>query len=182
MKKPSHLPTLETPRLIIRPFVVDDAVPFYEMHQDDVMRQFLPDGDFKSVEEVKAVIEKNILGDYNQYGFGRMAVVHKEDQILLGFTGLKYYRPMDTVDVGYRFRREYWGQGLATESARPFLEYGFKEVGVDRLWAAVMPDNGASIRVLEKLGMQYHQMMEIEGDLVKTYILDRPPRFSTHEQ
>ena len=68
--------------------------------------------------------------------------------------GLKYLPELDVVDVGYRFHPEYWGQGFATEACAASLEFGFGTLGLHEIVAFVLPNNGASIRVLEKVDMQ----------------------------
>lgn len=71
---------------------------------------------------------------------------------MIGFSGLKYLPELEAVDVGYRFVLDVWGQGLATESGRACLAFGFDVLGLDEILALVLPGNVASVRVLDKLG------------------------------
>jgi RimJ/RimL family protein N-acetyltransferase len=63
--------------------------------------------------------------------------------------------PHRRADIGYVLRRDRWGEGLATEAARLLLAFGFDDLGMRRIWATSHPDNAASARVLEKIGMSY---------------------------
>ena len=86
--------------------------------------------------------------------YGRWACIDKSNNEYLGWCGLKL-NEQDMVDIGFRFFRKYWGKGYATESAKACLEYGFEELEIKEIIGRVAKDNIASIRVLEKLKMEY---------------------------
>lgn len=67
-------------------------------------------------------------------------------------------------EVGYVLRRDHWGQGLATEAVRLVLDLGFDKLGLERIWAVCDPENEASIRLLERVGMQREG--HLRGDLL----------------
>jgi hypothetical protein len=67
------------------------------------------------------------------------------------------------VEIGWRLRPEYWGQGLATEAAKAVMEYGFRRWGFPRLISVAQPKNRASIRIMEKLGMEFERTSLHEG-------------------
>jgi ribosomal-protein-alanine N-acetyltransferase len=82
------------------------------------------------------------------------AIEHRQDRKMIGRMGLHAYHALDQrAELGYAFNRNYWGQGYATEAAKCLLEYGFNTLKLHRISATVLPDNVASMRVLEKLGM-----------------------------
>ena len=89
----------------------------------------------------------------------------------IGFAGLKYLDDMDEVDLGYRFAKEYWGKGIATEAAKACVDYGFNKLGLSRIIAMVLPQNKGSIRVLEKLNFKFEKEMVEDGELVKVYVV-----------
>ena len=110
------MPTFETTNLILRPFTEDDAPAFLEMISNpDVTRytggEIDPD---TPMDEVIRLMNIAPLGDYAKYGYGRHAVVTKDTQKVIGFTGLKYLDDLDKVDIGYRLMPDYWGKGQAT--------------------------------------------------------------------
>jgi RimJ/RimL family protein N-acetyltransferase len=83
---------------------------------------------------------------------GRWAVIGKRDGLFYGWCGLK--KIGSDVDLGYRFFRRYWGQGIASETALASRDYGFEHYRLERLVAHAAIANSASVRVLEKLGFR----------------------------
>jgi RimJ/RimL family protein N-acetyltransferase len=164
---------IETERLWLRRFTLDDVDDSWEMNRQPEVRRYLPGEGGPSRQQVRRLIEENTLADYQKYGFGRLAIIHKADQRFIGFTGLKYLPDMDEVDVGYRLRREYWGRGLATEATRPAIAWGFQRLQLPRVIAMAMVGNKASIRVMQKLGMSYWKQIEEAGHAVVCYKLER---------
>lgn len=162
---------IETDRLLIRPFSMDDIEPSYIMNLDTEVSKYTGDGGVVSKKEIERRIIENVFGDYEKYGFGRLAVELKEENKFIGFTGLKYLKEMDEVDLGYRFMKEYWGKGIATESARPCVNLGFEMLKLNKIIAMTFPENKGSIRVLEKLNFEYEKDIMEDNLLVKLYAL-----------
>ena len=154
---------IETERVLLRKFTLDDVDDAWEMNRDPEVRKYLLGEGEPTRDQVRKLIEQNTLGDYEKYGYGRLAVIHKADNRFIGFTGLKYMPDLDEVDVGYRLCRDYWNQGLATEATRPTIEYGFRELNLDRIIAMALPGNKASIRVMQKLGLTFWKNVIEEG-------------------
>ncbi len=162
---------IETERLLIRPFKMEDIEPSYIMNLDAEVSKHTGDGGVVSKEEIERRIVENVFGDYEKHGFGRLAVELKGENKFIGFTGLKYLEDMDEVDLGYRFMKEYWGKGIATESAKACVNLGFNTLGLKRMIAMVLPENIGSIRVLEKLNFEYEKDIIEDNQLVKIYSL-----------
>ena len=85
---------------------------------------------------------------------GRFTVT-LHDGTYLGWCGLKYFPEQEEVDLGYRLKKKFWGQGYATEASRACLDYGFHQLGLGRIIAKVMPENLASLKVVQKLRMNF---------------------------
>ena len=162
---------IETERLLIRPFKMEDIEPSYIMNLDAEVSRYTGDGGIVSKEEIERRIVENVFGDYEKHGFGRLAVELKGENKFIGFTGLKYLEDMDEVDLGYRFMKEYWGKGIATESAKACVNLGFNTLGLKRMIAMVLPENIGSIRVLEKLNFEYEKEIIEDNQLAKVYSL-----------
>lgn len=149
---------LTTDRLLLRPLTLEDAGALNRLNADpQVMRYIGPLQD--SVEKTRRYLMDGPMADYHKYGFGRHAMLHRASGEFIGFCGLKYLPELDEVDVGYRLLPAYWGQGLVTEAARETMRFGREDLGLKRIIGLAMPDNQASIRVLEKLGMQYEKQV-----------------------
>lgn len=150
---------LETSRLWLKEFYLSDAHDMYELNKDwDVIR-YTGDESFKSLEEAETFLKN--YDPYSQTGMGRWLVLRKSDEACLGWCGLKLHEG-DWVDLGYRFFKKYWNQGYATESSIGCLNYGFDKLKLEEVYATVMPENIASVRVLEKLGFRFLKEMKEE--------------------
>ena len=142
---------LSTERLILRKFIPQDAQDFYNLNNDPEALKFTVDLPFSSVMEAEAFLKN--YNAYEKYGIGRWAVILKSNLEFIGFCGLKYHPDKDIVEIGYRLSKNFWGQGFATEAARASIQYGFKKLGYERIFAHAHQKNIASQRVLEKIGM-----------------------------
>lgn len=158
----------ETERLKHRAFEVDDAAVFFELNSNVEVMRFTGEPLMPSVDAAANAIAN--YPDFDEVGFGRWACVLKESDAVIGFCGLKYLADLDAVDVGYRFFPEYWGQGLATEACIASLEFGFHTLGLNEIIGLVIPVNVASIRVLEKSGMQFDDEFVYDGIQVARYV------------
>lgn len=168
----SVMQMIETPRLLLRPFTSDDLGALVQINADaDVMRYI---GDGKPQSRAKTEIRlKAILDHWDQHGFGLWATVDRASGDLMGFCGLKYLDDTSDIEVGYRLAKRVWGMGLATEAARASLHYGFETVGLDRIVAVVQPENVASCRVVEKIGLRYVKDARFYQTDVKYYAITR---------
>jgi len=164
---------IETERLLIRRFSIEDIESSYRMNLDPEVSRYTHDGGVVSKSEIERRIIEDVMGDYEKHGFGRMAVELKKNGQFIGFTGLKYLEDMDAVDLGFRFMREFWGHGYATESSRASLNYGFTELKLEEILAFVLPRNSGSIRVLEKLGFEYSTEVVMDEIIARKYIARR---------
>lgn len=145
---------IETDRLILRTFTIEDAELVYELNKDPEITIYTGDP-LRDIEHAREVLEKSILPQYALYNHGRWAVLLKPSHEFLGWCGLKYRPELNIIDLGYRFKRSAWGKGYATESANACLDYGFQKLGLERICAHAMPANIASVKVLEKIGMRF---------------------------
>lgn len=143
----------ETPRLAIRPFTLADAQAVYTFNSNSLVTKYTGDaGRVTDLKSAREVIEKVWLKDYQKYGYGRYALIHKADSKVIGFTGLKYLEEEKAPDLGYRMLPEYWGKGLGFEAAQASLKDGFERLQLTRVIAMATIDNNGSNRILTKLG------------------------------
>ena len=151
--------TLETPRLTLRPFRVEDVEEAYEVLEGhpDVWR-FDP-GYRRTFEERRKLIEK--YAAFNEPdGVGTLAVTLRDGGALIGYTGLQLYvlprEPFATpeVELYYKFGRAWWGQGYALEACQNMLRFAFDELRLTRIVTITQGDNQPSLRLLGKLGAQ----------------------------
>lgn len=142
---------LETSRLLLRPFEAEDSGALFLLNSDPLVLKYTGDASFADVNEASAFIAQ--YDHYERFGYGRWTVLEKESRVFLGWCGLKYSPDIKETDIGFRFHRQYWGQGFATESAGACLKYGFSELKLKRIVGRARKENFASHRVLQKIGM-----------------------------
>lgn len=164
---------LETERLVLRHFTMADAPLIYELNKDaDVVRYT---GDpIKDIPHAEQVLTNTILPQYSLYNYGRWAVHEKSTGLFIGWCGLKYRPERQEIDLGYRFKKTAWGKGYATEAAVACIKYGFEKLDLKRIVGRAVPENKASLSVLEKCGMQYIGDDLVDNHLAKTYEIHNP--------
>lgn len=151
--------SIETAQLLVRPFRPDDAEAYWPLLSLAEVLRYVDEAPKTSLEEVRSILQEAPLRDYAVRGYGRMACIDKRSGKLVGFSGLKYLADLQETDIGYRFLPECWGRGYATESAQALIGHGRAAHGLDRIVGLVDPANGASRRVLEKLGLVYERTL-----------------------
>jgi RimJ/RimL family protein N-acetyltransferase len=106
------------------------------------------------------------MENYQKLGFGPWAVVKRIDCRVVGYAGLFHFPDIDgqpEIEVGYRLAQSSWGQGFATEAVAAIRDYAFNVLCLPRLIAMIDPQNTASIRVAEKIGMHFEKEVMFEG-------------------
>jgi ribosomal-protein-alanine N-acetyltransferase len=163
--------TLETARLLLRPFTLDDAQAYWPLVNLPEVLRYTGKEPKPSMDMVRAIIAARPLNDYNMHGYGRMACIEKSSGRLVGFSGLKFVDDLQETDVGYRFLPDCWGKGYATESARVLMAHVREAFGIKRVIGLVQPANVASARVLEKLGLVHERTFDPDDGhgLLKLY-------------
>lgn len=152
---------IETKRTIMRYLTVDDAEDFYSLNLDSEVIKFTGDQPFENVQAAR-----DFLSSYNQYekyGVGRLAVIDKSTSKFIGWCGLKYSPEKDEYDIGFRFLRQYWNKGFATETAKKCLDFGFNALSLNRIVGRALKENSSSIKVLEKIGMHFKENIDFDG-------------------
>jgi [ribosomal protein S5]-alanine N-acetyltransferase len=163
---------LETKRLTLREMTLNDVDNLLEVLSDPEAMQFYPQPFDRQM--TQTWIERNIQR-YAQHGFGLWAVILKERCQLIGDCGLvvQEVEGVEEVEIGYHIRRDLWGQGLATEAAQACCDYGFSQLGFDKLISLINPANIASRRVAEKNGMRLIKEIEWRDKPTCIYAVER---------
>jgi len=168
---------IETERLILRELEFADETDLFEMDSDPEVHLYIENNPVKSVEEIKKVITLIKL-QYKENGIARWAVVDKLTNECVGWSGLKYFnQPLNNIinfyELGFRFKKKHWGKGFATESSTAILDYGFSKLNIDKIFAMTDPKNINSKKVLSKLGFDYIETFNYEGDLTDWFELQK---------
>lgn len=170
---------IETPRTWLRPLVTTDLDDLAQIYSDPQVMKYRLIPQPASRKQTQEML-KSYLAHWNQHGFGRWATIYKPHERLIGHCGLEYLATLDEIEVNYLLAREYWGQGLATESATVLLRYGFETLQFKRLVALAKPENLASRRVMEKIGMQYEKNVQLSRVEWVVYTINRDQWKQSH--
>jgi RimJ/RimL family protein N-acetyltransferase len=158
---------LETERLTLRRFTMDDLDNLVALDGDPEVMHFITGGRTTSREELETDFLPAFLSYYERFdGYGFWAAIEKPTGDFLGWF---HFRPppdapADEPELGYRLRKTAWGKGYATEGSRALIHKGFTEFGVRRVTASTMSVNTASRGVMEKSGLSF----------VRTFFQDWP--------
>lgn len=153
----SPMAPIETERFMLREWNLSDAPWLYELNQDPEVVHFTGDAGFDSIKAAHVLIAAYL--NYQRDGYGRWMVEDKYSGEALGWCGLKK-NPWG-IDLGYRFFKEFWSQGVATECAEATVKWA-REMGLPRLIGRTLTGNPASARVLEKLNFERYGEQPIE--------------------
>ena len=157
MTEPS-ITILETNRLLLRRQVIEDLDSLWALYSDPDITKYIPDAP-GSYDEAREELEWFMNGHPKQPELGLWATIDKETGKFIGRCGLLPWtiEGQDEVEVAYAIARDHWGQGLGTEAAQGILKYGFEKLGLTRLICLIVPENTASKRVAERIGMAFEK-------------------------
>jgi RimJ/RimL family protein N-acetyltransferase/protein-tyrosine phosphatase len=164
------IPTLTTRRLILRPFTTGDARALHAILSVEGVLRFFPKTEPPSPDAVERLIAAQRL-QWAERGLGRWAVELRDGGELIGWNGLDPVGETAETEIGFLLNRPFWGRGLAVEGAREVLRFGFETRGLERVVALAHPENAASQRVVEKLGMTFANRAEYFGMEMCRYVL-----------
>jgi RimJ/RimL family protein N-acetyltransferase len=154
-----------TPRLLLRPFETSDLDDVAALFGDEDVMRFI--GPVRTREESEQKLQK-MIAEFSELGFGMFAVIDRREKKFIGRCGLQKLDSSTLIELGYTFIKSAWGKGYATESSKAILHKAFGEWGLDTVVAVAVPENRVSVRVMEKLGMQYERSETFYG---KTCVL-----------
>jgi ribosomal-protein-alanine N-acetyltransferase len=163
---------LETPRLILRQFTLEDHPALAAMHRDPVVMWYLGG----SVDEGRSLeMLKGYMAFYRDPGYSKWAVVLRETGELIGRCGPipDSVEGRAEVELGYTFATSHWGKGYATEAAAAARAHCFERLGLTRIISIIDPHNTASQRVALRLGMRHERDAMWRGSLKRIYALER---------
>jgi RimJ/RimL family protein N-acetyltransferase len=154
--------TIGTERLKLRPFVEADLDAYAQMCADPETMRYIGVGATLSRSDAWRSMAM-FLGHWQLRGYGMWAVEDKRTGTFLGRIGLHNPEGWPELEVGWLLDRAHWGRGLATEGGRAAMTFAFDRLNLERISSVIHPQNAASIRVAEKLGMRRERTTQING-------------------
>ena len=167
-----QIPTLSTPRLILRPFHAGDWDAYAALNADPAVRMWLG-GTLLSREQTWSNME-TMLGQWALRGYGMFAV--EIAGVLAGRVGILHPPDWEEPELAWTLAAAFWGAGLATEAATEARRWAFETFGWNRLVSYILPDNTRSRRVAEKLGAARDRQVWLRGYLHDVWVHPAPGR------
>jgi [ribosomal protein S5]-alanine N-acetyltransferase len=156
--------SFETERLILQPSSLAYAPFVFELLNTPKWLANIGDRNVHSVADAERYIEVKMLPQFERLGFGNYFVFRKSDGVIIGSCGLYDRDGLEGVDIGFAFLPQYEGQGYGYESASKIMAVGVREFGIKKISAITIPENIASQKLIEKLGLTFQKMVSLPGD------------------
>jgi RimJ/RimL family protein N-acetyltransferase len=155
---------LNTDRLTLREFSLNDAEFIVSLLNTLGWLQFIGDRNVKSIDDAKKYLLQGPMHSYQENGFGLWLVSLKDANNPIGMCGFLKRQGLDNADIGFAFLPGYAGKGYAYEAASAAMKYAQTGLGLDRIVAIASPNNDSSIKLLKKLGLQFERMVKMENE------------------
>ncbi|MCM3886131.1 GNAT family N-acetyltransferase [Frankia sp. R82] len=167
---PHGVPTLLTPRLVLRGWRASDVPDYFAIVSAPGMDDHTPQPKTEAAAWSQTAFQ---IGHWALRGYGMWAVEDRTTGQLLGRAGLYEALGWPGCEVAWTIRRERWGQGLATEAGRAAVEFAFDVLKRDDLISIMTADHAASIKVATRLGLTYDRTETIQGGAYSIYTIDQ---------
>lgn len=161
---------VNTDRLIIREFVLQDAEALYRLESDYRVVEYIPGSKLLSLNECRRQIKKYIH-EYRNSNLGRWPVFLKSTNEFIGVTGFRYLSSIKKTEIGTKLIPDYWGNGYSTELGKSIINYGLMKLKLNEIIAMTDPDNIKALKSLESLGMEFLKYGYYNGNRVVYYLV-----------
>ena len=157
------VPHVNTPRLRLRPVILDDAPFVRELFNDPACLRFIGDKHIHSLADARQYIQQGPQRMYQRFQFGLLVMEQHVDPHAIGICGLLQRDYLACPDLGFALLPAYRNQGFVYEAAQEVLKDAFARLQLRRIAALTSVENVASIAVLQKLGMQTAGRVVVDG-------------------
>jgi RimJ/RimL family protein N-acetyltransferase len=166
---------LETDRMLLREWTVDDADALFAIMGDPDVARFLgaTGQPHPNVEHTRERLQRAVARERAANGCGNWAAVDKASGEIIGGGGLEVLEGGPDVEVFYHFRKASWGQGYATELTRGLIDYAFTALDMPRVVGVAYPDNPASHHVMTKAGMRHEGQRHVYDHDLEYFVIER---------
>jgi len=168
------VPEIETERLLLRKITPEDLEEYAQViFADPEVMRYMPKRDLTPLERAERA-RKVSAENWSKHGYGAWLITDKNDGKVIGSCDFDTEEFSSGVELGYNIGKAYWHKGIATETAKAAIRFGFETVKMKRIVGVAVPENTASWRVLERLGFVYERSTKGYGwDELRYYVLNR---------
>jgi len=163
---------LETERLILKPWQGPDWTELRPIATDVEVMRYITGGVPWTDEQIQDFVHRQVKL-YNERRLCRWKLLEKPGMEIIGFCGVGKWRDSFEPEIGWWLARRSWGRGLATEAAQVAFRDAIERVRLERIVSIARPENAASIRIMEKLGLKFECEFENDGERLVRYGIGR---------
>ena len=155
---------VETKRLSVREITIEDAQFVLRLVNEPSFVSNIGDKGVRNLNDAERFIQDGYWTNQERPGHGMFLVALKDGGDPIGGCGLLYRKALDVTDIGFAFLPEYWNRGFAYEAAEAIMEYGHSSLGVKKIVGLTSADNLGSIKLLQKLGLDFDKTVKMSDD------------------
>ncbi|MEO8769629.1 MAG: GNAT family N-acetyltransferase [Ferruginibacter sp.] len=155
---------LETERLSLREFTINDTAFIIELVNTPGWIAFIGDRNIKTTEQAKEYLQNGPMKSYELNGFGLSLVEIKTNKTAIGMCGIIKRDNLENPDIGFAFLPQFTGKGFAFEIANATMNYASDILKLPTVFAITIPSNERSIKLLEKIGLKFRQLFIFPGE------------------
>ena len=170
----SVTPTVETERLLLVPLEMKHIDNLSDLDSDPEVLRYITDGIPRDRKHQEEAVPRVIKYMQENPGLGLWIAYLKESREFIGWYILKHLPDDGEVEVGFRLKQKFWGNGYSTEAGTALLKHGFETLGLNRIAAIVRPDNLASQGVIKKIGLKEEGTSTFYGIKCLYFGLEKP--------
>jgi RimJ/RimL family protein N-acetyltransferase len=167
--------TLETDRLLLRRFNVDDDQFILTLLNEPSFLRYIGDKKVRTLEDARQYILKGPIASYERHGFGLCLVELRESHTPIGMCGLLKREELPDPDIGFALLPDFWNKGFAFEAASAMLKDARERLSLRRILAITSLDNDASIKLLERLGFTFQNLITLSPSREQVKLFKRDP-------
>lgn len=155
---------LETKRLILREFRVDDAEFILNLLNTPGWLKYIGDKNVRTREDAVSYLENGPIKSYKENGFGLWMTLLKNTKTPIGMCGLINRDSLEDIDIGFALLPEYSNSGYGYEIAQATMDYAYDSLGIRKVVAITNSNNIRSIKLLNKLGLHFERKIKLSDD------------------
>ena len=155
---------LETDRLKISKLSYDDCDFIFTLVNEPAFKRYIGDRGVRTLDDARDYLREGPIESYATNGYGLFLVSRKDDGTPLGICGLVKRDQFELPDLGFAFLEQHWVNGYAGESSRAIIAYARTALDLTRIIAIASKDNESSLRLLQKLGFRFEEMVRMPGE------------------
>jgi RimJ/RimL family protein N-acetyltransferase len=156
--------SLETQRLLLRRFTIDDAQFILTLLNEPSFLRFIGDKKVRNLDDARQYILNGPVASYEQHGFGLCLVELRESHTPIGMCGLLKREELPGPDIGFALLPDFWNKGFAFEAATAVLDDAHERLKLQRIVAITSLNNEASIDLLQRLGFRFDGLRKLSAD------------------